>query len=95
MHRQIKKYSIEGITEEHRLVKTREDMIRVLEMQAQDDGCLPHLEVSPVYTVLYNEEDETFSFELSIYAVYVGRRKAQEYEGFSNNKCVGRKVYSQ
>lgn len=94
MHKQIKKYSIEGTTEEHRLIKTREDMIRVLEMQAQDDGCLPHLEINPVYTVSYNEHDETFSFQLSIYAVYVGRKKALEYEGFSHNKAVGRKVYS-
>lgn len=67
-------------------------MIRVLTMQAEDEGCLPHLELSPVFTVSYNEEEENFNFELSLFAVYVGRKKALEYEGFSHNRPIGRKI---
>jgi len=90
-HKAIKKFSIEGTTTPHHRLKTRDDMIRVLDMQMRDEGCIP-IDLAPVFTSDYNEEREEFSFELTVYAVYVGRVKSKQYEVWQGNAPRGRRV---
>ena len=70
------------------LVASDSDFIRIREQYEQliitdmrDDGCVPVLGLGPLWSTKYNQEEDVYDFELTVYGVSVGRKKSQEIEG--------------
>lgn len=61
-----------------------------IEHQIRDAGYLKVLDLDPVWITEYNHTDDKWFFHLSIYAVYVGKKKSWEYEGITQGKLVPR-----
>ena len=77
-HRPIKKFSLEGkIYDDASIWKLKEAYLDLLDFQMRCCGYVTRLDIDPQFTIQYNESSETFSFWLSVYGVYVGKRKSE------------------
>ena len=63
---------------------------RTLLQQMRDRGYVPILDLEPQFSIKYNEKKDTYSFNLEMFGVYVGKKKAQEIEGFSGQQFYKR-----
>jgi hypothetical protein len=48
------------------------------------------LDIDPQFSIKYNQEKDNYSFHLEIHGVYLGKRKAWEFEGFSGQDFIPR-----
>lgn len=86
-HRNIKRFHIEGqIYDEADIPKIKEQYIELLILMMQGKGFVPRFDIDPDFTVEYN--GKVFNFELSVYGVFVGKRKAQCLSGVDKNRPV-------
>jgi hypothetical protein len=82
MHRPIKKFSMTGtVASDADFIRIREQYEKLLVTDMRDDGCVPVLGLGPLWSTLYDEEEDNYSFELTIYGISVGRKKSLEIEG--------------
>lgn len=84
MHRPIHKFTFGGeIVDDSALLRLRAEYQRLLIQGMRDVGCVPVLDLDTLWSTSYNQETETYDFTISMYGVYVGRRKAFSIEGMS------------
>lgn len=88
MHDEIIRFSITGTLPDAKIVQTKERMVEFLVGAMKDRGCTPVLEMDPQFTLDYKEELETFEFELSMYAAWVGTEEAWQTSGMTNGTQV-------
>lgn len=69
-------------------VRAQYESLILNEMRAQ--GYVPVLELGPYWSTHYVRPKETYEFALSVYGVYIGRRRSWEVEGISNGREIGR-----
>jgi hypothetical protein len=77
MHDDIKRYELTGTVTSDTFLSTRERLIKDVEDSMRDEGFVPVLDLPPQFTRDYNAEDQTFTFKLSAYGVYVGEEAWQ------------------
>jgi hypothetical protein len=86
-HKPIKRFHIDGeIYDEAAIPRIKEQYIDLLRSMMQGKGYVVRLDIDPDFTIVYN--GKTFRFDLSVYAVFVGRKKAQCYLGVDKNRPV-------
>lgn len=82
MHRPIKKFTVDGLfASDADIIRLREQWEKMLIDDMRDGGCVPILGLGPLWSTSYNKEENTYTFELTIYGISVGRKKSQEIEG--------------
>jgi hypothetical protein len=64
--------------------------LKLLTDEMRSKGYVPVLDLDPQFSTKYNFEKDNYSFQLEIYGVYLGKRKAQEFEGFSGQNFIPR-----
>ena len=88
-NKRIKDFVIEGvIADDSYIVGHREKMEKLIDVQIRDNGYVPHLDLDTQYFISYNETDQSFSFTLVAFAVYVGKKKAWEIVGLSGSTYI-------
>lgn len=86
-HKNIKRFYLDGeIYDESTIVRMKEQYILMLQTMMRSKGYLLRYDIDPDFTIMYN--GKTFNFELSIYGVFVGKKKAQWYDGIDKNKLI-------
>ena len=91
LRRNIKSFYINGnIKSDSDIVRLKEMYIKLLTNDMRSRGYVPVLDLDPQFSTKYNFEQNHFSFQLEIYGVYLGKRKAQEFEGFSGQSFIPR-----
>ena len=86
LKRNIKTFLISGVVSESGVSKARESYERILLQDMRSKGYVPMLDLESQFSIKYNITKDNYSFFLEMFGVYVGRKKAQEIEGFSGQK---------
>jgi hypothetical protein len=77
-HRAIKKFDIDGIIHDDSALsrlKTEYEHLLITEMRLS--GYVPRIDIVPDFTLDYNHTKEYFEFKLTMYGIYVGKKKSE------------------
>jgi hypothetical protein len=88
-HKPIKQFTLDGnIHDDSAIGRLKIEYIKTIELQMRLTGYVPRLDVNPDFTIEYNEEKEIFTFNLSMYGTYVGKRKSEWISGIDGTVIV-------
>lgn len=89
--RKIHNFTITGtIGDDAHFIKARETYERTMLQQMRDKGYVPVLDMNPQFSLSYIEAKNQYGFILTMFGVFVGKNKAHQYEGFSDQKFIPR-----
>jgi len=81
MHRDIKRFPLDGIMKDDSdFIRLRAQFETLILHQMRDSGYVPVLDIGPLFSTRLLDNGN-YDFELTIYGVYVGRKKAWTIEG--------------
>jgi hypothetical protein len=81
MHKDIKKFPLDGrINDDSDFIRLRAQFETLMIHQMRDGGYVPVLDIGPLFSTQL-EKDGHYTFVLTIYGVYVGKKKAWIIEG--------------
>jgi hypothetical protein len=87
MNKPIKKYTQRGeIRDDSDFWRLRTELERLLVQQMRADGCLPIHDLGSFWSTKLL--DKKYSFVLTMYAAYVGRRKSKQYDFWLRGRLV-------
>ena len=88
-HKPLKRFSLDGnIKDESAIGRLRGEYIRLLIIEMRLSGYVPRLDINPDFTTYYNKEKECFEFILSMYGIYVGKKKSEWIIGIDETRMV-------
>ena len=81
-HKPIKHFFLDGqIHDDAAIGRLKTEYIRLVTAEMRLSGYAPRLDIDPDFTIEYNSTKENFTFQLSMYGTYVGRRKSEWITG--------------
>jgi len=88
-HKTIKRFYLDGIIHDDSMIgRLKEEYIRLLISEMKLSGYVPRIDLDPDFTIGYNEIKNFFEFELSIQAVYAGKRKSEWIAGIDGTNPI-------
>jgi hypothetical protein len=88
-HKSIKRFSLDGIIHDDSMIgRLKDEYIRLLISEMKLSGYVPRIDLDPDFTIRYNEIKNFFEFELSIHAVYAGKRKSEWIAGIDGTTPI-------
>jgi hypothetical protein len=91
LKRNIKSFYINGT------IKSDSDIVRLKDMyhkllldEMRSTGYVPVLDIDPQFSIRYDHLKDNYAFHLELHGVYLGKKKAQEFEGFSGQSFIPR-----
>jgi hypothetical protein len=88
-HKPLKRFGLDGVIySDSVMIRLKEEYIRLLKTEMQILGYVPRLDIDPDFTIEYNVEKKYFEFELSIYGIFVGKKKTEWIMGIDGTKVV-------
>lgn len=88
-HKPIKRFSLDGsIYDDSAIGRLRIEYTRLLLSEMRLAGYVPRLDIDTDFTIEYNEAKQMFEFKLSIYGVYVGKKKSEWITGIDGTTEV-------
>jgi hypothetical protein len=88
-HKPLKKFGLEGqILDEAATPRLKVEYIRLVVTQMRSLGYVPRLDIEPDFTIYFNEDKQIFSFKLSIYGIYAGKRKSEWILGLDGHNPI-------
>jgi hypothetical protein len=100
-HKPIKRFGLEGIIkDDSSVMRLRQEYGKLLDSEMRISGYVPRLDINEDFTINYNYQKEYFEFKLTIYGVYVGKKKSEWILGIDETRVVSTlkskySVYSQ
>jgi hypothetical protein len=86
-HKQIKRFALEGeIYDDAAIPRLKDQYVFMVINGMKHKGYAPRYDIDPDFTVSYN--GKTFDFKLSVYGVYVGKKKAKDLWGIDKNMPI-------
>lgn len=88
-HKRITKFGIEGsIYDESHVDRLKAEYLSLLVLQMKADGYVRRTDIDPQFTFFYDGPRNGFSFKLSVYGIYVGKRMAQKLAGVDDYRPI-------
>ncbi len=88
-HKPIKRFYLDGIIHDDSMIgRLKNEYIRLLTIEMKLSGYVPRLDLDPDFTIRYNEIKNFFEFELSVQAVYAGKRKSEWIAGIDGTNPI-------
>jgi hypothetical protein len=88
-HKAIKRFGLDGIiNDDSAIFRLQQEYIRLLVSEMRLSGYAPRFDINPEFTLSYNEEKNYFNFELSVYGIYIGRKKTEWILGIDGTKPI-------
>jgi hypothetical protein len=88
-HKPIKRFYLDGIIHDDSMIgRLKNEYIRLLTTEMKLSGYVPRLDLDPDFTIRYNEIKNFFEFELSVQAVYTGKRKSEWISGIDGTNPI-------
>jgi hypothetical protein len=88
-HKPIKKFDLNGnIYDDSAILRLKTEYVRLLVSEMKISGYVPRFDIDPDFTMRYNEQAEIFEFKLSIYGIYVGKKKTEWIIGLNGTTVV-------
>jgi hypothetical protein len=86
-HRKITRFGLEGeIFDDAKIPKIKDQYINMIYNSMRNKGYVPRYDIDPDFTTSYN--GKTFEFKLSVYGVYVGKKRAKCVKGIDKNQVI-------
>lgn len=87
LHKNIRRFHLEGeIYDDSIIMRIKEEYILMLKSMMRCKGYLIRYDIDPDFSLQYN--GKTFDFVLSVYGVFVGKKKAQCFDGIDKNALI-------
>lgn len=91
MNKKLKSFGMQGkIHDDSAIPRLRKQYEHMIEEDMRMNGYVPILDLDIQFSLEYDESNDTYEFDLVIYGVFVGRKKSQDYEGFSGQNLIPR-----
>jgi hypothetical protein len=88
-HKVIKKFYLSGVIHDEAAIgRLKTEYIRLLVSEMRLNGYVPRIDLDPDFTIGYNDKKKVFEFELSVHAVYAGKRNSEWIVGVDGNKPI-------
>jgi hypothetical protein len=88
-HKPLKKFSLDGnIHDDSAMWRLKTEYMNLLVTEMKIAGYVPRLDINADFTVEYNSNKEYFEFQLSMYGIYVGKRKSEWIIGIDETKVI-------
>jgi hypothetical protein len=88
-HKPIKRFGLSGqIYDDSDLIRLKLEYTKLILSQMKMSGYVPRLDVDTDFTLGYNNKSEYFEFELSIYGIYLGKKKSQCISGVVGSRAL-------
>ena len=88
-HRKIKRFQIEvQFHDDSQIISLRPQYENLLTQDMRGKGYVRVLDIDPAFSVEFT--GETWRFLMSIHGIYVGKKKAWQFEGITQGKLIAR-----
>lgn len=88
-HKPIKRFYLDGVIHDDSMIgRLKIEYIRLLVSEMKLSGYVPRLDLDPDFTIRYNDTKNFFEFELSIQAVYAGKRNSKWIAGIDGTNPI-------
>jgi hypothetical protein len=88
-HKPIKRFSLDGnIYDDSAILRLKTEYLRLLVSEMKILGYVPRFDIDPDFTIRYNEKAEIFEFKLSIYGIYIGKKKTEWIIGLNGTTVM-------
>ena len=88
-HKPIKRFQIDGnIHDDSAIARLRDEYDRLLVSEMRLSGYVPRLDIAQDFTIEYNYEKQYFEFTVSMYGVFVGKKKSEWITGIDGTKAI-------
>lgn len=88
-HKPLKRFHLQGmIYDDSAIYRLRFEYAKLLTLEMRLSGYVPRLDINQDFTIEYNEQAKYFEFELSIYGVYVGKKKSEWISGIDETRVI-------
>jgi hypothetical protein len=88
-HKPIKKFNLTGnIYDDAAITRLRVEYAKLLNTEMRLSGYVPRLDINQDFTLQYNHDKQYFEFELTLYGVYVGKKKAEWITGIDETRVI-------
>jgi hypothetical protein len=64
------------------------EFVRLVEMDMRSAGYVPRIDINPDFTLDYNNEKDHFEFSISIYGIYLGKKRSQWITGVDETQII-------
>lgn len=78
------------IIDDSAIPRLRKHYEHILDQDMRLQGYVPILDLDIQFSLEYDEPTDTYNFDIIVYGIYVGKKKANEYEGFSGQNLIPR-----
>ena len=88
-HKPIKRFYLDGVIHDDSMIgRLKIEYIRLLVSEMKLSGYVPRIDLDPDFTIRYNDKKNYYEFELSIQAVYAGKRKSEWIAGIDGTNPI-------
>jgi hypothetical protein len=88
-HKPVKRFYLDGdIYDDAAIPRLKIEYVKLLMLEMKLSGYVVRVDIDPDFTIKYNSEKEIFEFKLSLYAVYVGKRKSEWIAGVDGTTVI-------
>ena len=88
-HKPIKRFGMDGVIyDDSSIFRLQQEYIRLLVSEMRLSGYVPKFDIDPQFTIEYNERNNTYNFILSVYGIYIGRKKSEWILGIDGTKAI-------
>jgi len=88
-HKTLKRFSLNGsIYDDSAIWRLKDEYTSLLMTEMRISGYVMRIDIVPDFTIEYNENIRAFDFELSIYGIYVGKRKSEWIFGVDGARVI-------
>lgn len=88
-HKPIRRFHLDGnIHDDSAIARLRFEYQQLLITEMKMSGYVPRIDINPDFTLKYNQQRQFFEFELSIYGVYVGKKKSEWIVGIDETRAI-------
>jgi hypothetical protein len=93
MKKVIKPFTIDGeFMDDSVAYLTRVATENFLDKTLRDKGYVRALDIDPSWYTWYDSDTDQWFFSMTIYGIYMGKRKSWEYEGIMQDKLIPRSI---
>jgi hypothetical protein len=86
-HKNIRRFYLDGeIYDEAAIPRVKDQYLKIVCDMMGKKGYIRRIDIDPDFTVQYN--GRTFNFEMSVYGIYLGKRKCEQYLGIDKNRLI-------
>lgn len=88
-HKPIKTFYLDGsIRDDASIARLKTEYVKLLTEEMTFSGYVPRLDIDPDFTISYNEQAEIFEFKLTMYGVFLGKKKSKWITGIDGTLII-------